>query len=48
MRVRIFGTVPKDLYDWVQEQIESGRFHNQSHALEIALKRLREDEKKPR
>jgi len=46
MRVRIFGTVPKDLYDWMQKQIETGKYHNQSHIIEAALKLLEQKEKK--
>jgi putative addiction module CopG family antidote len=45
MRVRVFGTIPKELYDWVQKQIESGKYHNTSHIIEVALKLLREKEK---
>lgn len=42
MRVRVFGTIPKELNDWMQEQIKSGKYHNASHMIEIALKLLKE------
>jgi len=34
-----------DLCQWVEEQIGKGRFHNVSHAVEIAVDELRESEK---
>jgi Arc/MetJ-type ribon-helix-helix transcriptional regulator len=43
--MRVFGTIPKELYDWLQKQIETGKYHNMSHAIEVALKLLREKEK---
>ena len=48
MRMRVFGTIPKELYDWVQKQIESGKYHNMSHIIEVALKKLREESQKQR
>jgi Arc/MetJ-type ribon-helix-helix transcriptional regulator len=37
-----------DLCQWVEEQIGKGRFHNVSHAVEIAIDGLRESEKEKR
>lgn len=34
-----------DLYQWVEEQIERKRFWNFSHAVEIALEKLRDPER---
>ena len=34
-----------DLCQWVEEQIGKGRFHNISHAVEIAVDELKESEK---
>ena len=31
-----------DLYQWIEEQIESKRFWNFSHAVEVALEKLRD------
>jgi Arc/MetJ-type ribon-helix-helix transcriptional regulator len=38
-----------DLYQWIEEQIEKGKFQSFSHAIEIALEKLgdsRKEEKK--
>jgi len=37
-------TLPNEIYDWIQHQIDKGRFYNFSHACEIALKKLKEQE----
>lgn len=42
MRVRVFGTIPKELHDWIEQEIKSGRYHNTSHVIEVALKVLKE------
>jgi Arc/MetJ-type ribon-helix-helix transcriptional regulator len=34
-----------DLNQWIEEQIESKRFWNFSHAVEVALEKLRDSEK---
>jgi Arc/MetJ-type ribon-helix-helix transcriptional regulator len=31
---------------WAQKQIESGKYHNTSHIIEVALKKLREETQK--
>jgi len=31
-----------DLYQWIEKQIESNRFWNFSHAVEVALEKLRD------
>ena len=41
-KVRIIGTVPEDLVEWMRKAIEAGDYVNQSHAIETALKKLRE------
>jgi hypothetical protein len=38
-------TVRLDLYQWVEQQIEKGKFWNFSHAIEIALEKLRDAQK---
>ena len=40
--MRVFGTIPKELYEWMQREIERGKYHNQSHVIEVALKKLKE------
>lgn len=41
-KVRIIGTVPKELVEWMQREIEAGNYVNQSHLLEVALRQLKE------
>jgi Arc/MetJ-type ribon-helix-helix transcriptional regulator len=43
-RVRVFATIREDVEDWVQKQVESGRFRNRSHAIEYALLELMKKE----
>lgn len=33
-----------DLVKWLEEQIEKGRFRNASHAFELGLKKLKEED----
>jgi Arc/MetJ-type ribon-helix-helix transcriptional regulator len=34
-----------DLGEWVEEQIEKGRFQSFSHAVDVAVEKLRDSEK---
>jgi len=43
---KITITVDKKLLDWADEQVRSYRFRNRSHALEYALAKLMETEKR--
>jgi Arc/MetJ-type ribon-helix-helix transcriptional regulator len=45
-RVRVFATIREDVEQWVQKEVEKGRFRNRSHAIEYALLQLMEKEKK--
>jgi Arc/MetJ-type ribon-helix-helix transcriptional regulator len=45
-RVRVFATIRQDVENWIQKEVESGRFRNRSHAIEYALLQLMEQEKK--
>jgi len=38
-------TLRLDLYQWIEEQIGKGEFQNFSHAVDVALERLRGSEK---
>jgi Arc/MetJ-type ribon-helix-helix transcriptional regulator len=38
-------TIRLDLYQWIEEQREKGRFRNFSHLIEVALEKLRDSEK---
>jgi len=37
-------TIRLDLYQWIEEQIEKGKFHSFSHAVEIALEKQKQNE----
>ncbi len=39
-RIRIFATIREDVEDWIQKEVETGRFRNRSHAIEFALLEL--------
>lgn len=45
-RVRVFATIKEDVEEWIQREVESGRFRNRSHAIEYALLQLMKKEKK--
>lgn len=45
-RIRVFATIREDVEAWIQKEVESGRFRNRSHAIEYALLKLMEQEKK--
>lgn len=45
-RVRVFATIREDVVEWIKKQVESSRFRNRSHAIEYALLKLIESEKK--
>ena len=41
MKEKMSVTVELDLVKWVDEQVETQRFRNRSHAVEVALMNLR-------
>ncbi len=45
-RVRVFATIREDVEQWIQKEVDKGRFRNRSHAIEYALLHLMVDEKK--
>ncbi len=45
-RVRVFATIREDVEQWIQVQVEKGRFRNRSHAIEYSLLNLIEEDKK--
>jgi Arc/MetJ-type ribon-helix-helix transcriptional regulator len=45
-RIRVFATIREDVLKWVDQQVDRARFRNRSHAIEYALIRLMESEKK--
>ena len=46
MKAKISVTVEREIVDWIDEQVKTQRFRNRSHAVELALMRFRETEKK--
>jgi Arc/MetJ-type ribon-helix-helix transcriptional regulator len=44
-RVRVFCTIRQDLEDWIQKEVDNGRFRNRSHAIEYALLELMKKDK---
>jgi len=45
-RIRVFATIREDVLKWVDQQVDRTRFRNRSHAIEYALIKLMESEKK--
>lgn len=45
MRVKKTVTLPKDVVDWLEKQIEERRFSNVSHGIEYAVYQLMKKEK---
>jgi Arc/MetJ-type ribon-helix-helix transcriptional regulator len=39
-------TLRADLHKWIEKQIGKGQFQNFSHAVDVALEKLRDSEKK--
>ena len=46
MKSKISVTVDKNIVDWIDREVETQRFRNRSHAVEVALIRFIEHEKK--
>jgi Arc/MetJ-type ribon-helix-helix transcriptional regulator len=46
MKSKISVTVDKKIVDWIDEQVKTQRFRNRSHAVELALMKFIQSEKK--
>lgn len=46
VKQRLQVTIREDLVKWVDQQVEKLKFANRSHAIEYALMKLKENEKK--
>mgnify|MGYP001026922290 CR=1 FL=1 len=46
MKSKMSVTVEKSIVDWIDKQVETQRFRNRSHAVEVALMKFIESEKK--
>jgi len=45
-KIRVYVTIREDLVKWIDEQVQKLRFANRSHAIEYAIAKLIETEKK--
>jgi len=45
MKQSISVTVDKELVEWIDKQVETQKFRNRSHLVEVALLKFRETEK---
>jgi Arc/MetJ-type ribon-helix-helix transcriptional regulator len=46
MKQSISVTVEKSLVEWIDKQVDTQRFRNRSHLVELALIKFRDSEKK--
>jgi len=46
MKSKISVTVDRKIVDWIDEQVKTQRFRNRSHAVELALMKFMESDKK--
>lgn len=46
MKLKISVTVDPDLVRWIDEQVKTQRFRNRSHAVDVALRKYVEAEKR--
>jgi Arc/MetJ-type ribon-helix-helix transcriptional regulator len=47
MKAKMSVTVDRKIVDWIDEQVRTQRFRNRSHAVEVALMKYLQTEKKP-
>ena len=45
-KIRVYATIREDFVKWIDEQVKKLRFANRSHAIEYALAKLIETERK--
>ncbi len=46
VKLKTSVAIDKDLLDWVDKQIKAKRFATRTHAIEFALQKLKEEEKR--
>lgn len=46
MKAKMSVTVEKNLVAWIDERVKTQQFRNRSHAVEVALRKYVENEKK--
>lgn len=42
--MKVSGTIDDELYSWLEKKIGERSFYNQSHAIELGLKKLMDEE----
>lgn len=47
VKVRVIGTIPEELYEWMKKEVEASNYVNQSHIIEAALRKLKEEREEP-
>ncbi|MEM3700946.1 MAG: ribbon-helix-helix domain-containing protein [Candidatus Bathyarchaeia archaeon] len=45
-KIRVYVTIREDFVKWIDEQVQKLKFANRSHAIEYAISKLIETEKK--
>jgi Arc/MetJ-type ribon-helix-helix transcriptional regulator len=45
-KIRVYATIREDFVKWIDQQVSQLRFANRSHAIEYAISKLIEREKK--
>jgi Arc/MetJ-type ribon-helix-helix transcriptional regulator len=48
MKAKISVTIDQEIVDWIDEEVKTQRFRNRSHAVELALMKFLQAEKKNR
>ena len=44
--MKVTATIDKELVEWLDGEVEKRRFRNRSHAIEYAIAKLKEGDKK--
>jgi len=44
VRKRVFATIREDVIEWIEKEVEKGRFRSRSHALEYGVLKLMQEE----
>jgi Arc/MetJ-type ribon-helix-helix transcriptional regulator len=47
VRVPVSITLPKDMVDWLDKQVEGRLYHNRSHAIEVVILEKMKQKKDP-
>jgi Arc/MetJ-type ribon-helix-helix transcriptional regulator len=42
MKKTVSATIDKDLIEWIEKQVDTGKYRNKSHVIEYAIRELRQ------